>query len=86
MHFSEEDKALMAMGDADPMLSRRMSVRFEETSDCQGVAFGARLELMLPPEEYDRHVSIHGKRSPLGPHYHVILSGEEPPARLSYAI
>jgi hypothetical protein len=85
-HFTKEDKARAAMGDADPLLSRRMSVRFDETSDCEGVACGARPELMLPPEEYDRYVSTHGERPALGPHYHIVLLGQEPPAITCYAV
>ena len=82
--LTENDRKQVAMGDADPSASADVLIGQEEADDCEGVTCGERPELMLPPDEYRAYVSTHGQKTPIGPHSHMVVSGDRPPTRSQY--
>jgi hypothetical protein len=76
IHFTLDDAL-----DSQRDLSGMELLHYEEAADCDGEVCGGRPELILPPEEYRRHVAIRGERPPIGPHWHIVISRNHPGAR-----
>ena len=70
IHFDKKDLR-------DPFDSERILIGVEPAPLCDGEDCGARV--FLTDEDLERYGGR--KQEPLPPHYHVIISGENPPTR-----
>ena len=76
IHFTLDDVL-----DSQRDWSDMEQLHIEEATDCDGEACGGRPELVLYPEADRQHVDIHGEQSPVGPHWHIVISRNHPGAR-----
>jgi len=81
IHFTAKDALQAVRPRITPDHSGDVNLHIESADDCEGVKCGGRSELALSSEDYAQWLTTYKGRSPMPPHSHLIVSGNEPATR-----